>query len=111
MAQLRYNFDIHVAGLRERANAYKYFMPRRSCDQASLEHKSSALPLRCCVRVLLLINAEHNCCIAVLPREGAEHMYMCRESYCTCSLPRCKTIILSQTDARTEPSVNILPSC
>jgi len=73
MAQLRYSFDIHVEGLRERANACKYFMPR-SCDQASLEHKSSALPIRCSVQFLVLIIAEHNCCIVVLPREGAEHM-------------------------------------
>jgi hypothetical protein len=42
MAQLRYNFDFHVEGLTERANAYKYFTSRRSCDQASLEHKPSA---------------------------------------------------------------------
>ena len=48
--------------------------PDGDANQASLEHKSSALPLRCCVRALLLIIADRNCCIVVLPREGAERM-------------------------------------
>jgi hypothetical protein len=48
--------------------------PDGDANQASLEHKSSALPHHCCVPVLLLITVEHNRCIVVLPREGAERM-------------------------------------